>query len=340
MKYVIIGFSTFLFIFCNNPKPTPNPKIHIYDQSFDSIINEFSEIEVLADSISLPEGPVWDESSKSLLFVDIVNNKVLKWNEKSGVTDFIMPSGNTGYAPNLGEGLLGANGLSFDSEGELILCQHGDRRIATIKNQSSDNPTFSTVIDNYNGKKLNSPNDLTISKDGYIYFTDPPFAFFDLNTYSFVDTEMRELDFNGVFRFNPKNNEINIVSKDIDVPNGLALSPDEKFLYVNKMGSPFSNTPAKIVRINLTDMSSDTFFEGSNLLKDFEGNYDGMKVHSSGNIFTSGPGGLLIISPNGELLARIDFGDITNCAFDKNEEYLYATGFISNPKIFRIKLKN
>ena len=77
-----------------------------------------------------------------------------------------------------------------------------------------------------------------------------------------------------------------------------------------------------------------------NLLKDFEGNYDGMKVHSSGNIFTSGPGGLLIISPNGELLARIDFGDITNCAFDKNEEYLYATGFISNPKIFRIKLKN
>ena len=340
MKYVIIGFSTFLFIFCNNPKLTPNPKIHIYDQSFDSIINEFSEIEVLADSISLPEGPVWDEISKSLLFVDIVNNKVLKWNEKGGVTDFIMPSGNTGYAPNLGEGLLGANGLSLDSEGELILCQHGDRRIATIKNQSSDNPTFSTVIDNYNGKKLNSPNDLTISKDGYIYFTDPPFAFFDLNTYSFVDTEMRELDFNGVFRFNPKNNEINIVSKDIDVPNGLALSPDEKFLYVNKMGSPFSNTPAKIIRINLTDMSSDTFFDGSNLLKDFEGNYDGMKVHSSGNIFTSGPGGLLIISPNGELLARIDFGDITNCAFDKNEEYLYATGFISNPKIFRIKLKN
>lgn len=340
MKYVIIGFSTFLFIFCNNPKPTPNPKIHIYDQSFDSIINEFSEIEVLADSISLPEGPVWDESSKSLLFVDIVNNKVLKWNEKGGVTDFIMPSGNTGYAPNLGEGLLGANGLYFDSEGELILCQHGDRRIARIKNQSSDNPTFSTVIDNFNGKKLNSPNDLTISKDGYIYFTDPPFAFFDLNTYSFVDTEMRELDFNGVFRFNPKNNEINIVSKDIDVPNGLALSPDEKFLYVNKMGGPFSNTPAKIIRINLTDMSSDTFFEGSNLLNDFEGNYDGMKVHSSGNIFTSGPGGLLIISPNGELLARIDFGDITNCAFDKNEEYLYATGFISNPKIFRIKLKN
>ncbi len=166
-----------LFIYCNNPDRSPNPKIHIYDQSFNSIINTFSDIEILADSISLPEGPVWDEGSKSLLFVDIINNKVLKWNEQNGLTDYIMPSGNTGYAPNLGEGLLGANGLSLDSEGNLILCQHGDRRIAKITNKSSDNPNFTTVIDNYEGKRLNSPNDLTISKNGDIYFTDPPFAF-------------------------------------------------------------------------------------------------------------------------------------------------------------------
>ena len=329
-----------LFIYCNNPDPSPNPKIHIYDQSFNSIINTFSDIEILADSISLPEGPVWDEGSKSLLFVDIINNKVLKWNEKNGLTDYIMPSGNTGYAPNLGEGLLGANGLSLDSEGNLILCQHGDRRIAKITNKSSDNPNFTTVIDNYEGKRLNSPNDLTISKDGDIYFTDPPFAFFDLNTFSFVETEMRELDFNGVFKFNPKNNELKLISRDIESPNGLALSPDEKFLYVNKMGNPFSETPAKIIKINLNDMTSETFFEGSDLLENLEGNYDGMKVHSSGHLFTSGPGGLLVISPKGELLARIDFGDITNCAFDKNEKYLYATGFISNPKIFRLKLKD
>ena len=339
MRYVIISFSAFLFIFCNNPKPTSNPKVHIYNQSFDKIINEFSEIEVLADSISLPEGPVWDETSKSLLFVDIINNKVLKWNEQSGVMDFIIPSGNTGYAPNLGEGLLGANGLALNSEGKLILCQHGDRRIASTQNINSNSPLFSTVIDNYQGKRLNSPNDLTISSDGSIYFTDPPFAFFDLNTYSFVETEMRELDFNGVYKLVPESEEIVLISKDIDVPNGLALSPDEKFLYVNKMGNPFSLTSPKIIRIDLNNLKSETFFDGSELLENLEGNYDGMKVHSSGNIFTSGPGGLLVISPKGELLARIDFGAITNCAFDKDEQYLYATGFVSNPKVFRIKLK-
>ena len=335
MKYLFLILSPILLVCCNKPI---NPKVHIYDQSIETIIDNSSEIEVLADSIALPEGPVWDEYSKSLLFVDIINNKVLKWNEKNGVMDYIMPSGNTGYAPNLGEGLLGANGLSLNSEGDLILCQHGDRRIAMTKNINSNSPIFSTVVDNYQGKRLNSPNDLTISTDGSIYFTDPPFAFFDLNTFSFVETDMKELDFNGVFKFIPEINELILISKDIEAPNGLALSPDERFLYVNKMGNPFSLTPPKIIRIDLNNMKSETFFDGSELLKNLEGNYDGMKVHSSGNIFTSGPGGLLVISPKGKLLARIDFGHITNCAFDKDEDYLYATGFVSNPKVFRIKL--
>ena len=163
MKYFFLVLSIILLFYSNSPT---NPKVHIYDQSIDTIIDNSSAIEVLADSISLPEGPVWDEYSKSLLFVDILNNKVLKWNEQNGVMDYIMPSGNTGYAPNLGEGILGANGLSLNSEGNLILCQHGDRRIAVTKNINSSSPIFSTVIDNYQGKRLNSPNDLTISNDG------------------------------------------------------------------------------------------------------------------------------------------------------------------------------
>ncbi|MBF11794.1 MAG: gluconolactonase [Flavobacteriaceae bacterium] len=338
MKYILLTFLSCIIICCNNHQISPNPKIHIYDQSIETIINVSSEIEVLADSIALPEGPVWDDHSKSLLFVDIINNKVLKWNEQNGVVDYIMPSGNTGYAPNLGEGILGANGLSLNNEGDLILCQHGDRRIAITKNVNSNKPVFSTLIDNYQGKRLNSPNDITISRNGSIYFTDPPFAFFDLTSYSFVETEMRELDFNGVFKFNPESNELDLISRNIEVPNGLALSPDEKFLYVNKMGNPFSLAPPKIIKIDLNNMKSETFFDGSELLENLEGNYDGMKMHSSGNLFTSGPGGLLVISPKGKLLARIDFGHITNCAFDKNEEYLYATGFVSNPKLFRIKL--
>ena len=120
------------------------------------------------------------------------------------------------------------------------------------------------------------------------------------------------------------------------MPNGIALSPDEKSLYVNKMA--FIDGNRKILKINLESMEMTTLFNGAELPQEDEGNFDGLKVHSSGNIFTSGPGGLLIISPEGKLLGKIDFGAITNCAFDDKEEYLYVTGFVNNPKVYRIKL--
>ena len=156
----------------------------------------YSEIEIIADSILLPEGPVWHNDSKSLFFTDVISNKVLKWNKSDGVSEYLFPSGNTGYAPNFGKGILGANGLSIDEKGSLILCQHGDRRIASIRNLTSKEKNLETVIDNYGGKRLNSPNDLTISKKGEIYFTDPPFVFFDLDSFKFKQTEMKELEEN------------------------------------------------------------------------------------------------------------------------------------------------
>ena len=341
MKKFYYLFLSFLFIFCSQPKKKINPKIEIFDNSIESIIDIFSKIEVLADSITLPEGPVWDKQTKSLLFVDVAQNKILRWNEEYGVNDFISPGGNTGYAPNLGEGLLGPNGMVINEEGKLIVCQHGDRRIAMINNNESSNPDFETVVDNYNGKRLNSPNDLIISSDGSIFFTDPPFSFFDLNTFSFVDSELRELDFNGVYKLDINSNKISLISKDIEVPNGIGISPDEKFLYVNKMGPPFSNSSSKIIKIDLETLESKILYEGVDMFQKYKdgSDFDGMAIHSSGNIFTSGPGGLLVISPEGELKARIDFAHITNCTFDDEEKYLYATGFIDNPKVYRIKLK-
>lgn len=341
MRKLNFLFLSFLFLYCSEPKKKINPKIEIFDSSIQSIIDIYSDIEILADSITLPEGPVWDKETKSLLFVDVAKNKILRWNEEYGAMDFISPGGNTGYAPNLGEGLLGPNGLVINQEGKLVVCQHGDRRIAMINKNQSNNPNFETLIDNYKGKRLNSPNDLIISKDGSIFFTDPPFSFFDLNTFSFVDSELRELDFNGVYRLETKTNETSLISKDIEVPNGIGISPDEKFLYVNKMGPPFSNTSSKIIKIDLETLESETLYEGVEMFQKFKdsGDFDGMAIHSSGNIFTSGPGGLLVISPEGELKARIDFSHITNCTFDDEEKYLYATGFIDNPKVYRIKLK-
>ena len=332
----LILAASILFLGCSETKK--NEKIKIYDSTITSIIDVNAEIEELVDSLLIPEGPVWDESSKSLLFVDVLSNKLYKWNEENGASEYISPSGNTGYAPNLGQGVLGANGLAFDSEGYIIACQHGDRRIARIANMSSNEPNFETIIDNFEGQTLNSPNDLTIAKDGTIYFSDPAFGFLDLDTFQFVDSELRKLDFNGIYKYDPVNKTTELITKDIDLPNGLALSNDEKILYINKMGLLDSNQ--KIMKVNLENNELETFFEGKELSENYEGNFDGMKVHSSGNIFTTGPGGILVISPEGKLKAKLDFGPITNCAFDTNEDYLYVTGFIGNEKVYRIKLKN
>ena len=326
-----------LLLSCSNNEKQ-NPSITIFDESIENIINSTAEIEELVDSLFIPEGPVWDESSNSLLFVDVLSNKLYKWNEENGASEYISPSGNTGYAPNLGQGILGANGLAIDSEGNILACQHGDRRIARIANKSSNDPMFETIVDNFEGQTFNSPNDLTISKDGSIYFSDPAFGFFDLDSFQFVDSELRQLDFNGIYKFNPKTKITELITKDIDLPNGLALSPDEKTLYINKMGMLDSNQ--RMMKVNLENNELETFFEDKELSEKYEGNFDGMKVHSSGNIFTTGPGGILVISPEGKLKAQLDFGPITNCAFDTDEEYLYVTGFIGNEKVYRIKLNN
>ena len=265
-----------------------------------------------------------------------MNNKIYKWNEDDGTSEYISPSGNTGYAPNVNLGLLGANGLLIDGNGDIIVCQHGDRRLAKIQNNATNSPNFLTLVDNFEGGRFNSPNDLTYSSDGNIYFTDPAFGFFNLETFQFVESELKDLEFNGVYKYNINTEELSLITDQIDLPNGIALSPDEKTLYVNKMA--VIDGSRKILEINLENMEIGTLFDGAQLPQEDEGNFDGMKVHSSGNIFTSGPGGLLIISPSGELLGKIDFGHITNCAFDDKEEYLYATGFVNNPKVYRIKL--
>ncbi len=333
-----VAFIIFIIFwkFISDEQPVPNPKIEIYNSSIESIIDVSSEIEVLADSISLPEGPVWDSNSKSLLFVDVMGNKLYKWNEADGTSEYISPSGNTGYAPNVDFGLLGANGLVINSDGNIVVCQHGDRRVALIENAPSTNPNFVTVVDNFEGKKFNSPNDLVYASDGSFYFTDPAFGFFNLQTFQFVEDEVKKLDFNGVYNFNPNDNKLSLVSKEIDLPNGIGLSPENNTLYVNKMGLLDGNP--RIISINLETNESSILFDGKELSESYEGNFDGMTVHSSGNIFTSGPGGLLVISPKGDLMAKIDFGHLTNATFDDDESYLYVTGFVNNTKVYRMKL--
>tara|TARA_B100001027_G_scaffold185102_1_gene137308 strand:+ start:251 stop:1228 length:978 start_codon:yes stop_codon:yes gene_type:complete len=304
-----------------------NNDITVFDNSVLSTISKNAKIEILADSFVVAEGPVWDSKKNRLIFTDVWQNKIFTWDENNGVNDYISPSGSTGYAPSFSDGGIGANGLAFDKKGNIILCQHGDRRLAFTSNVKSKKPEFTTIVDNFKGKRFNSPNDLAISRNGDIFFTDPPYGFKNFSN------KYREINFNGVYKYSI-NGELLLISKEMSRPNGIALSLDEKYIYVNN--SDPENDP-KILRFKTSNFEEKLFFDGTELSKKYPGGFDGLKVHSSGNIFTTGPNGILIISPKGKLLAMINFGKkITNCNFDEKEEYLYVTGF---DDISRIKLK-
>ena len=328
-RLLSIAFLNFMLFILSCDAQEKND-VTIIKKSANSLIDKNSEIEVLGDSFIVAEGPLWDSDNNQLIFSDVRQNKIFVWNENNGINEYILPSGSTGYAPSFKEGGIGSNGLAFDGNGNITLCQHGDRRIASISNSKTIKPKFNTIIDNYEGKRFNSPNDLSISKDGDIYFTDPPYGFF-YNQKSF-DNKFRELDFNGVYKFS-KDGLLFLISKEMSLPNGIALSLDEKHVYVNNCGSE----DPKIMKFDTKTFEGNIFFDGTELSKKYDGCFDGLKIHSSGNIFTTGPNGILIISPDGVLLATINYGKpITNCNFDENEEYLYVTGF---DDVSRIKLK-
>src|SRR5579864_1933105 len=189
------------------------------DPRFDTLIPRGAAMEKLADGFTWSEGPVWIARGKYLLFSDVPENTVFKWQEGAGIGVFLKPSGYTGDAPRGGE--PGSNGLVLDPSGRLVLCQHGDRRVARL-----DDHHFTTLADRYQGKRLNSPNDGVFKSNGDLYFTDPPYGLPKLN-----DDPAKELDFSGVFRLS-SNGELTLLTKEMTFPNGIAFAPDEKTLYV------------------------------------------------------------------------------------------------------------
>jgi len=324
MKKILFTIILLQIFSCSNSVKN-NDSIVVFDDSILNIIDTTAEIEYIVDSLSVAEGPLWDESSSSLLFTQVPKNKIYKWNDKDGYKVYISPSGFTNYAPVVPNiGLSGANGLTFDNNGTLIIAQLGDRRLTRLNNSPTNNPNFETIVDNFKGNRFNSPNDVVVSSNGDIYFTDPTFGFMNLSDGSF-DESVKELDFSGIYKYSVESG-IELLSTELDLPNGLALSKDERYLYV---GSSNTTENPIILKFDLeNDNKSKLFFDGTELAKENPGNFDGLKVHSSGNIFTTGPNGILVLSEDGKLLANIKFKDmLTNCAFDSNENYLYVTGF-------------
>jgi len=298
-------------------------RIERQDPRLDGLIPRDAVIEVLAEGFRWSEGPVWDRAAGRLLFSDVPSNVVHAWSEKGGLASFLQPSGYTG--PEGGGGREpGANGLAFDARGRLVLCQHGDRRISRL-----EDGRFVTLVDRFEGRRFNSPNDLALGADGSIYFTDPPYGL----TKTFDDPG-REIGWNGVYRLAP-DGRVSVLVKDLRAPNGIGLSPDGRTLYV---GQSDPNRPV----VMAYDLAGDgavsngrVFFDTTSLRKNGPGAPDGLKVDRAGNVFTTGPGGVVVVSPKGEYLGTIVTGVPTaNCAFGDDGSTLYLT---ANDKLCRVR---
>ena len=326
-KYISISLLFgFLIVYSQN---NTIGSLEFLDPAMEELIDENAQIELLAEGFDWAEGPVWVDRLNGVLFSDVPNNKVYMWNEKKGLSIFLEPSGMTNYSPT--NKTDGSNGLALDKNGNLILCQHGDRTIARLKKWNFKKPSFDIIVEKYEGKRLNSPNDLVFDKSGSIYFTDPPYGLKIQD-----DDPLKELNFNGIYRWS-ESKGIELLSKSMKRPNGIILSKDEKTVYVgnsdkdNNVIIAFDNDKNGLVNERV-------FFDGNKLSKNRVGLFDGLKLHSSGIIFTTGPGGVLLLDSKGKHLGTIMPGKATaNCAFDSNESYLYLT---SDNVLARIKLKS
>ena len=329
MKKYILSFFLLSILSCVNNTNQKNytrltrGNVQIFDESAKIFVNEDSRIELLADSLFLSEGPLWIERLNSLIFTQVASNKVFKWNENDGLSVYLDSSGYTGIVPAEPDGLVGSNGMVLNSNGDLILAQHGDRRVAKLIEWDNETPEFETLAGGYNDKLFNSPNDLVYADNGDLYFTDPPYGF---GLEKLLTSELKEQPVNGVYKLT-KSGEVVLLVEDILLPNGIAISNDNKTLYVNSSDVEYPI----ITKFDITENgleNREIFFDGSELIKSSEGWFDGLKVHSSGNIFSTGPGGVLILTPEGKHLATIGTtSNALNCAFGNNEEYLYITAF-------------
>ncbi len=307
------------------PDAASQPKIVRLDPRFDRLVPRDAVLEKVADGFSWVEGPVWNRKDGYLLFSDIPSNSVFKWQEGVGVSLFLKPSGYTGGAAFEGKE-PGSNGLALDSSGRLVLCQHGDRRIARLEKDGS----LTALADRYEGKRLNSPNDLVFRSTGDLYFTDPPFGLPKA-----FDDPRKELPFQGVYRLST-DGKLTLLIKDIRAPNGIAFSPDEKKLYVTDVDPNRAAWLVYDLKEDGTVENGRVFFDATSWKRPPFFGPDGLKVDKDGNIFAARPGGINVFAPDGTQLGSIETGIPTsNCAWGNDGSSLYIT---ANTAVYKIKL--
>jgi gluconolactonase len=306
------------------------PSIERLDPALDALIAPDARIEVLAEGYEWSEGPIWVKDGGYLLFSDVPKNVVHRWKEGEGARPYLTPSGYTSKEARTGE--TGSNGLTLDKDGRLVLAQHGDRRVARMDAPlSAPKPAFVTLADRFEGKRFNSPNDLVFKSNGDLYFTDPAYGMEKQ-----WDDPRREMAYAGVFRRTP-DGTVTLLTKDMTRPNGLAFSPDERLLYVAQSDQKSAIWRVFDVKPDGTIGNSRLLLDVTPLLKTSRGLPDGLKIDTAGNLWATGPGGVLVITPQGKHLGTIRTGQATaNVAFGNDGHTLYIT---ADMYLMRVRLK-
>lgn len=348
MKYVFLAVTFFAAASCNNnskekkeeavttaSKDTVGSFIGTFekfDPSFDSIVNAEAKAEIIADGFEWSEGALWIEKDKMLLFSDVPMNTVYKWTAEKGKEVYLKPSGYTGTEPSKSKE-PGSNGLTLDNNGNLVLCQHGNRQVAQME-APLDKPvaTFKTIADKYNGKKFSSPNDCVFNNAGELFFTDPPYG---LPKQDDSDPG-KEQPFNGVYKVK-KDGTVIILTDSITRPNGIAFFPGQKKILVA------SSDPQK-PNWYVWDVNGDKFtngkifFSAAGYDSTWHGLPDGCRIDSKGNVYATGPGGIYFFNSDGKKLGMLHLTNATsNCSLSADEKTLFVT---NDMYVLRIKLRN
>lgn len=303
-------------------------RLTAFDDSFHDVVAPDARIEKIAEGFTWAEGPAWVPQGNYLLFTDVPENTLYRWSERDGISVFLKPSGLAGPDPGtLRE--AGANGLYAEPAGTVVLADSGTRVVARLDPKTKLKTTLAAT---YEGKKFNSPNDVVRRSDGAVFFTDPPYGLKGLD-----ESPVKELKFNGVYRVDT-DGSVHLLDDGLSFPNGIALSPDERTLYVSNSDPKRPVWMAYSLDAQGNVTGKRVFADASDVMGEgVPGLPDGMAVAEDGRLFATGPGGVLVFDPDGKRLGRIETGAaISNCAFGDDGHTLYMS---SHTLVARIRLK-
>lgn len=328
---LIFSLAALLVAGCRVQKNYPvTGSIERLDSAINNVLSPNARAEVIATGFDWSEGPLWIERSGMLIFSDVPRNTIYKWTEKGGTEVYLTPSGYTDTVKRGGE--TGSNGLILDAESRLVLCQHGDRRVARMEASiDRPQPTFTTLAGTYKGKKFDSPNDAVYNSKGELFFTDPPYG---LEKY--IEDPLKEIPFQGVYKVSTSG-EVLLLVDSITRPNGIAFLPGERTLLVANSDGDKPTWYAITLQANGNVDSVRIFATVQDWDKSLRGGGDGLKVDKQGNVFATGPGGIWIFNVKGKLLGRIRLKEaVSNCALSPDEKTLYIT---NDMQIVRVKMR-